>query len=297
MAAGALLIWSGSAALTAAGTRALGVWPYVAMTTTLGGAVQLAYYGLARRSVRVCFALPVQLWLLTLFGFTLYGFVYPLSLWLSRTPAQLYGANLINYLWPVLTVLCALLWVPGTRGTWRLLLALALSLAGLALANRHALTTLTTPGQTSAGQHAGTPLPYLLAGIAALAWAVYSSVLARWRAWANRYATAPAGFLIVGAIAGGLALLTGRWPQLHGPDAMLAVLGGLGPCGTGYLLWELALHRVPAAVLGLWAAATPVLSTLLLSLVTRQWPDGALILGALLIACAAVLSVLNRPER
>ena len=42
------------------------------------------------------------------------------------------------------------------------------------------------------------------------------------------------------------------------------ILIALGPWAGGYMLWELALHRVPATMLGLFGSAIPVLSTVCL---------------------------------
>jgi drug/metabolite transporter (DMT)-like permease len=41
-------------------------------------------------------------------------------------------------------------------------------------------------------------LLYGLALVAAVTWAVYSTLLARWRDWARNYVTSPVGFLLTG---------------------------------------------------------------------------------------------------
>jgi drug/metabolite transporter (DMT)-like permease len=195
--------------------------------------------------------------------------------------------NLINYLWPALTVVFAVLWVPGTRLTGRLVVAILLSLAGLILANFEKLRDLDQATTRS-------PWPYILALTAAVVWAFYSSMLSRCKEWANRYRTAPLGFLLVSAAATIIGLSTGQWRMPQGTD-WLAIAGtGLIPWGIGYMLWELALHRAPPAILGMLAATIPVTSTLVLCLTEQQWPGLHLLAGAFLMSSAVALTVNRR---
>jgi drug/metabolite transporter (DMT)-like permease len=292
----AILLWSTSSALVAAGGKRLGVWPFLALTSTIGGVTQIVAYRYLRGSVRDCFILPWTLWPLIVFAFALYGFVYTLAVLMSGSAGQVYAVNLINYLWPALTVVCALLWVPGTRMSKRLVAAVVISVLGITLANRNALAHWFAG--PSGGAASGEPLfPYLLAGVAAVSWAVYSSLLARWRAWSHRYPTAPVGFLIMGAIASILALKAGGRPPLDARTLAVVLIYGVGPCGVGYMLWEMALARAPADRLGLLAAIAPVVSTLLLGTVQNVRPDKWLLAAAALIGLAVILSQPRRSPR
>jgi drug/metabolite transporter (DMT)-like permease len=283
-------LWSCTAALISLSGQRLGTWLFLAVASTLGGAGQMLYYRAAKGSFAPCLRLPWRLWVLMVLGFVLYGLVYPLALTTCVSDAQLCGVNLINYLWPVLTIVCALLWVPGTLFSWRLGGALALAIAGLALANQGALRNwLHAPPHSL--------LPYGLAAVAAVCWAVYSSLLARWRAWARDHATAPLGFLLTGLVAA-IVCLVQRQGLPRDPLAWgTTVLCAVGPFGAGYLLWELALHRAPASTLGLLGAVIPVLSTILLCAVRGYRPGAHLWVAAILVSAAAMLSVIRPRAR
>ena len=278
-----VLLWSSSSALIYLGGRSVGVWQFVALSMGLGAICQLVAYAVWKRDLRRRLALPGRLWLALIFGFVLYELLYPWAISASVDPAQVCGVNLINYLWPILTVVCSVLWVQGIRLTWRLGAGIVLSLAGLALANMRLLGLRSGPEA---------PVwPYLLIAVAAVAWAIYSSLLARWRDWAGGYTTAPIGFLAVSAVTGCICAATGRWQPLDTGQWALVLLFGIGPCGAGYMLWELALHRAPASVLGMMSATIPILSTLLLCAVQRYLPDPWLIIGAACVSLAVILTV------
>ena len=284
-----MLLWSCTGALIALGGRSLwNPWQFICVTAMVSGLGQLVYYGV-RGQLRGCLVMPWRLWALTLL-FVTYGLVFPLAL-MGSVGGQVYEANLLNYAWPVLTVVLAVLWVPGTRMTPRLGLAMALAAAGLALANLDPLWNLLTRGMVR-----DNPWPYALAGMAAVLWAAYSALLSRWRSVAGNHATAPIGFILIGLVSGAVCLAGREWAS-PGPMGWVAMLGlSLGPYGAGYLLWELALHRAPASVLGLMAASLPALSTLLMGAVMRNGFKPHLLVAAGIVSAAVLLGNLSGPK-
>ena len=80
------------------------------------------------------------------------------------------------------------------------------------------------------------------------------------------------------------------------PLGQLVVLG-LGPMGTAFYLWDIAMKRGDPRVTGVLAYATPLLSTMLLLLVTGQPLTPALALAALLVVAAAALAVTASASR
>ncbi|MBN1347405.1 MAG: EamA family transporter [Phycisphaerae bacterium] len=287
---GAILLWSFTASLVCLGADEMGPWHFVAVTMLIGGVVQLAFCRGYRGELRSCLALPGRLWLVTLFGFVFYMIAYPLALAVARGEPARCGVNLINYLWPPLTVVFALLWVPSTRPRPGLVVALVLAVAGTGLANLGSLGELWRGvGSGSAADRSS--VPYLLALAAAVAWAVYSSLLSRWKAWARNYTTSAIGLIITGLIAGIIAATCeGASPGITLKGAVVAVLCGIGPQGGGYLLWELALARAEVKTLGLLGAMTPILSTVWLCLALRFVPGVELIAAAVLVSGGIVLS-------
>lgn len=278
-----VLLWSTTSSLIVLGGGALGVWQFVAITSGLGGLAQLLVLGLWRRTLRPCLALPPRLWAVVILCFVPYGLMYPSALTSSANEAQKCGVNLFNYLWPLFTVLGAVLWVPGTRLTPRLAVGLALSLAGLLLANVGCFGAL--------GRGRLSPWPYVSAGLAAALWGTYSSLLARWRDWARRYATPPAGFILLSLVSAAICQARAEWQAVSSRQWAILLAAGLGTSGLGYLLWELALQRADAAALGIMAALIPVFSTLLLSAVQSHPLSPALLAGALLVSVAVALTV------
>jgi drug/metabolite transporter (DMT)-like permease len=301
----AVALWSGSSALIVFGGGRAGVWQFTAVACGIGGLGQMLSYLFMGRSVRSLLAPPRRVWLLVLIGFVIYMLAYNNALVLASTPQQKVGVSLTNYLWPTVTVLLAVLVVPGTRMTWRLGAALALSLAGLALANWQVIGDLVAGGTDASGARLSA-VPYLLGLVAAVAWGLYSALVARWRNWAQDHASAALGFLVVSALAAIVCTARGEWRPISPAAWCALVVAGLGPQGVGYMVWELALHRAPASVLGLMGAAIPVLSTAILLGMFALAPDLAqsgpapdwvtLILSAAMIG-GAVLIVAYRPNK
>jgi len=114
----------------------------------------------------------------------------------------------------------------------------------------------------------------------------------------------PIGFLITSALAAGICLWRREWEPM-GVRTWCGVIGtAIGPWAGGYLLWELALHRVPGTTLGLFGSVAPVLSTVCLmglyALTGGVQAGGAhlaaLFTASVLIAAAVALGAVNTEE-
>ena len=283
-------LWSFGSSFIYLGARAIGTWHFVAIATLVAGALQLLSRKISEGELKSALWLPWQLWAGPLLCFVLYGLAWPTALVNSR-PEQVGGVNLINYLRPVLTVLLSAWCVPGMRLTSRIVGATALALAGLVCGNIRALREFRVVGGAPESLLAQL-LPYGLAITAAITWAVYSALLARWRAWAKHYVTSPVGFLSIAVVAAAV-LLTSARPvgAFNARGLMFTIAYGVGPLAGGYLLWELALAKAKVQTLSILAATTPVLSTLLLCCVIRRIPGPELILATVLVGGAVVLSM------
>lgn len=255
MGGGAILLWSLSSACIVWVGKRVGVWQFLATVSLISGLLQLGGYLALGRRLRSILLPPPRLWLAVAAGFVLYLLLYTSALVTSDTESQTAGVNLMNYLWPTLAIVFTTWLVPGERMQRRLAIAVALSLVGLLLANGIDLARLPLRGNLG---------PYLLGGAAAVSWAAYCALASRWRSWAKEFAAAPLGFLIVGAVAAGVCCFRHEWQPMDGRTWTAVLLTALGPWAGGYMLWELALHRVSGITLGLMAAVTPVLSTIVL---------------------------------
>jgi len=286
----AVICWSFGAGLVFLGAQQAGVWPFVTIASLTAGILQLISRQIFHGELRSALLLPWRLWVGPVFCFVLYGLAWPFALATSTT-RQVVGVSLINYLWPVLTVLFSVWWIPGVRLTPKLIAALALALAGLVLANYKNIQDLLSGarGQVPTVRHF---LPYILAAAAAITWAVYTVQLVLWRSWARDYVTSPIGFILIGLIGGLVMIATATLPKsLTGLGTLMTVLYGIGPLAACYLLWELALPKARVQTLSLFAAAIPILSTLLLCLCVHRLPGVELLCAVLLLAVAVVLSL------
>ncbi|MEI7435462.1 MAG: DMT family transporter [bacterium] len=284
----AILAWATSASCAVWIGRQVGVWQYLAVSSLIGCIGQVAFYWIMGRRPQSLFVLPPRLWAMVTLGFVVYSACYATGMITAVSDAQAVGVGLLNHMWPILMVIFAVLLVPGTRISARLGLALVLTISGLLIANWHTIL------QTSAS---GAALPYLFGSLAGVAWGLYSAILARWREWGQHHATGPAGFMMIGAVGVAGCIITGAWQPVDARTWLAFIYLGLIPNAAGYMLWELALHRVPAATLGLMGSATPVLSTLCLLTVfaltgqLRALPAHweALLLGATLVTASIMM--------
>jgi drug/metabolite transporter (DMT)-like permease len=234
---------------------------------------------------------PPMLLLLILSTFVLYMFVYTGALVIAAKPQKV-GVNLLNFLWPTLTVLFSTWLIPGSRMSRRLSAALVLALAGVLLANLQGLRELLF----QAGKEQLSTMPYVLGLMAGISWAVYSVILARWKSWSQEYSSSTPGFLMTSLLALAICTMNRSWEPMT-PSAWIGTIYmALGPQASAYLLWELALHRAAPHTLGLMASANAVLSTLWMFAIYpfvrgSSSPPNVVhcLLGALLIAAAVVV--------
>jgi drug/metabolite transporter (DMT)-like permease len=203
----------------------------------------------------------------------LFGYHFLLFIGLRNAPPV--QANLVNYLWPLLMVVLAPVWLRGVRLTPVHIVAALVGFAGatIAIAGGRQLDT-------------GFAWGYLPAAGAALIWASYSLLTQR----VARFPTAAIGGFA--AVSGLLALLCHALLEpsvtLSMQDWLLVALTGLGPLGGAFFLWDAALKRGDARSIGLLSFLTPLLSTLLLLWLRGERPSLSIGLAAVLIVGAAL---------
>jgi drug/metabolite transporter (DMT)-like permease len=266
----AVALWSLLALLTVASAP---VPPLLlnALCFGIGGAVGLVWLAVTGGlgSLR---GVPLRVYAFGTAGLFGYHLLYFSALRLAP-PAE---ASLIAYLWPLLIVLGSGL-MPGERLRAGHVIGAVLAFAGAAL--------IMVRGASGGGQGLG----YVLAGIAALTWAVYSL-------GSRRLGDQPTGAvtvycLISAALSAGahLALETPAWP-----DSALgwaAVIGlGLGPVGLAFFVWDIGVKRGDIQLLGTASYAAPLLSTLALVTAGMAPVSPALAVSVVLIAGGAALA-------
>lgn len=205
-----------------------------------------------------------------------YGlFGYHAALFAGLQNAPSVQANLVNYLWPLLIVVLAPLFIKGTT------LRLHHVLAGLVGFIGAGLAILSGTELVS-----GFAIGYVFAFFGAIFWSTYS-LLSK----ALEIKTAAIGTF--GFVSGLLALAAHLafepLTQIALWDWPLLVALGLGPLGMSFYLWNYALKTGNPQRVGLIAFLTPLLSTTLLLLVTNTPLSPLLALAAVLIFAAAIV--------
>lgn len=274
LALGAIALWGTLATL---GVSLSHVPPFLltGLALMVGSLVALPLSGFQLRLWRV----PLPTLALGIYG--LFGFHFLLFVALRHAPPV--QANLVNYLWPLFMVVLAPVFLKGLTlrlGHW---LGALLGFAGAAVA---ILGGADAPIQGSPAAW-GWSWGYLPALGSAFIWASYSLLTKRVPAFPT-------------AAIGGFALVSGLLSLLcHGlmessasltvQDGLLIGVMGLGPMGAAFFLWDRALKGGDARQIGLLSYLTPLVSTILLIVVSGRALTGAIALAGVLIISGAWL--------
>ena len=215
-------------------------------------------------------AVPMRTLAVGVFG--LFGFHAALFTALKLAPPV--QANLVNYLWPLLLVGLAPLFLSGTSLKLRHVIAGLVGFLGAALA-------ILSGGEISGGGLVG----YLFALLAAIIWAIYSLLTKK----LPHFDSSAVGlFAFVSGILALVAHLLWETPVTPNTSQWLLLVAlGLGPLGGAFYLWDYALKTGDPQRIGLLSFLTPLLSTTLLLVVTGKELTWMLALAGVLIVGAA----------
>ena len=266
---GAVLLWATLASLA---TLLSDIPPFLltGIGLLIGAAVSLP----ALRSGLTPWKIPVRTLLIGVYG--LFGYHFMLFLALQTAPAV--EANLVNYLWPLLIVLLSPLFTKSLKLNLRYVLAALSGFAGAVIA-----ITYKSSGLESSSIEIG----YLFALAAAVIWATYSLATTK----VASFPTASIGLfaLVSGLLALGAHFVFEPAAYISSSDWVLLVLLGAGPLGGAFYLWDAALKIGDPRRIGLLAFLTPLLSTVLLVLVSGDSLSWQLLVATALIVGGALL--------
>lgn len=278
LALGAIALWGTLAWL---GVRLSAMPPFLLVGTALTIAGLLASPTWRRWRV------PARVLVLGVYG--LFGFHFFLFVALRLAPPL--PANLVNYLWPLLIVLLAPLLLRDAALTRWHVLGGVLGLSGAVLAITNGRLPATSPGSTDAA------LGYAAALGSAFIWATYSLLGQRLRQRGVDVPTAAVGLfcLVSGLLSLAChAMLEAPYRFVPADVAPMAALA-IGPMGAAFFLWNAALERGDARVIGTLAYLTPLISTCLLGLDDPSrfgWP---IAIALLLVVGGAVIGSRRAP--
>jgi drug/metabolite transporter (DMT)-like permease len=214
--------------------------------------------------------------------FVAYEICLALSLGVAHDRGQAMELGMINYLWPSLTIVVAVV-ARQQRGTWLLWPALALCLAGI-------VWVLKGQGDFSLARMWGNvqsnPLAYGLALIAAFLWAAYSNITRRFGKGKNAVPL----FLLATA-----ALLWMQYAASSEPALVLS-LGGAGQVlllgaltASAYSCWNHGMQHGNFTLLATGSYFTPVLSALMASLWLGVQPGAGFFAGAAMVTAGSLV--------
>ena len=210
----------------------------------------------------------------------LFGFHFLLFIALRLAPPV--EANLVNYLWPLLIVVLAPVFLPGLRLRVPHILAALAGFAGAAIA------ILGAAGSASGAWSWG----YLPALGSAFIWASYSL-------WTQRVPAFPTAAIGLFGLVSGLLSLACHWAfeppaQVSARDMGMIAIMGLGPLGAAFFLWDKALKLGDPRQIGILSYITPLASTALLMLVSGRSFSASIVLATVMIIGAAVMGMRAR---
>lgn len=272
LALGAIALW-GTLATLGVSLRHVPPFLLTGLALLVGSLIALPLSGFQLRRWRV----PLPTLALGVYG--LFGFHFLLFLALRHAPPV--QANLVNYLWPLLMVVMAPVFLPGLALRASHWIAALLGFAGAAVA------ILGVGNSSPPAADWGWAWGYLPALGSAFIWASYSLLTKRVPAFPS---TAIGGFALVSGL---LSLLCHALMEpsvsLTAHDGLLIAFMGLGPMGAAFFLWDRALKLGDARHIGILSYLTPLASTALLLVTSGRaftWNIGlaaALIIGAALL--------------
>lgn len=177
-----------------------------------------------------------------------------LAIFTSSGGAQTMEVGMVNYLWPSLTILFAVLF-NGVRTRWWLYPGLLVAFGGIIVIlsgdKGFSLTEFVA-------RFAENPVSYLLALVAAVTWAGYSSMT---RAWGNGINPSTIIFAVDTLVFLVLWLLDiGSQPVAASAHGLMSVIFGGIAVGMAYVVWTLGMSKGNITVLAAASYFTPVLS-------------------------------------
>jgi len=281
----AILFWSTTFAVSRSLAEEVGVLTAGAAMCLGGGVLGCLYIALVQRRAAAIFRLPRSYLLGCGAMLVIYMVCLFLSVGLAADRQQTIEVSIINYLWPGLTLVFAIP-ILRTRVRWSFFAGIAMAAAGAALAPLRMGEYSAAALMENLRTH---PLPYALALVGAVVWALYSVLSRRWGAGAEGGAV-PLFMLVAGTA---LAALNLAFPQpaawtgrVFEELAFMSVF----TVTIAYTFWDRAMRRGNVMLLAAASYLTPLLSTALSVMYLRVALGWNLWLACGLIVAGAALA-------
>lgn len=214
--------------------------------------------------------------------FVSYEICLALSLGLAGTRQQAIEVGMVNYLWPGLTVLFAILF-NGQKARWWVVPGLSLSLLGVGwvLGGKEGLNV-----DDIRQNVASSPLSYLLAFIGAFIWATYCTVTAKYAKGKNGITL----FVLLTGLSLWAHFFTSPQPAMvfSGPVVFKLIACALS-LGLAYAAWNIGILHGNVGLLAVGSYFTPVLSSALASFLLSAPLSWAFWQGACMVCAGSLI--------
>ena len=283
----AILFWSSTAAFSRSLAEALGTLTASSCVFLLGGTMASLHMILTGRRHRRSLSFPFRY----LVGCGTLFIVYMVSLYvaigLASGRQQVLEVALINYLWPALTLVFAVPILRKKARAW-LFVGILIGFTGILFSM--------LPESFSWGPFADNVkanwLPYLLASVAGVTWALYSNLS---RLWGGQ---AESGAVPIFLILSGLVLMAlkvffpedTRW-TLRAVLEMIYMM--VFPTGLGYLFWDEAMRKGRIILVASLSYFTPLLSSIIATVYLGVKTGWNLWAGAMFVVVGAAVCKLS----
>jgi len=287
----AIVLWSATVAFGRSLTEQLGTLTSACMIYLLGGVAGCGYQIVTRRIGRVIRSASPRYLLGCGSLFLLYMVCLYSALGLADSRSQALQVGLLNYLWPMLTLVLSIP-ILQTKAKVLLVPGVILAMTGVALAMmqdqplawRSFLDNLVQNG-----------VPYLLGIMAAVSWALYSTLSRKW-AGGEQGGAVPIFMLVTGVVLGGARLFLPERTLWTGRAAFELVFLAVGS-NLAYVFWDSAMRNGDIVLVASCSYFTPLLSTFVSSLYLGIVAGVKLWIGCAFVIAGAIVCKLAVSER
>ncbi|MDF1514916.1 MAG: aromatic amino acid DMT transporter YddG [Anaerolineae bacterium] len=286
-----VLIWSASIAFGRSLSRQVGSLTAISLINLVGGGVGLTWQVLRGHHKNRNWRFPPAYLLGCGSLYVIYQASLYVALGLARTGSQVLEVGLLNYLWPMLTLLFSV-WLFQMRFHFWLIPGALIAVAGVILATSQ---NQVLSWASFAGNFQQNAAPYLLGLSAAVSWALYSTLSRKWAG--DLPGNAVPAFMLAAAVVLGLTRLLildedTVWTQRALLEFAFLAVGS----NIAYVLWERAVRRGDIILVAAISYFTPLFSTLTSTFYLRIQPDARLWAGCVMVIGGALLCKLAVPE-
>ncbi|MDX6042290.1 aromatic amino acid DMT transporter YddG [Scandinavium lactucae] len=273
----AILLWSTMVGLIRGVSEGLGPVGGAAAIYTLSGLLLLVTVGFPQVktfSFRYLLAGCVL--------FVSYEICLALSLGYATTRQQAIEVGMVNYLWPSLTILFAILF-NGQKARWWVIPGLLISLLGVSwvLGGEQGLNL----GEIK-DNIASSPLSYILAFVGAFIWATYCTVTTKYAKGKNGITL----FVLLTAVSLWVHYFASPQPPMvfSWPVVIKLIMCALS-LGIAYAAWNIGILHGSVSLLAVGSYFTPVLSSALASVLLSAPLSWAFWQGACMVCAGSLL--------